>query len=170
MYFLVHTGARISEARGFSRKNWDEKKELVYIRQRADEQGKIGHTKSAEGVRDILFVDDLVEPMNAAFAMHDRDLLWSTRSGTPMNTANLYKRCWNKLLDACEEEGEPVPRHGFHAMRHTYASRLIAAGANLKTLQRMMGHHSASFPLDVYGHLLRDDDHDSALRRALVLA
>jgi integrase len=39
-------------------------------------------------------------------------------------------------------------------MRHTCASLAIAAGADIKVLQRMLGHKSAVTTLDQYGHLL----------------
>lgn len=43
---------------------------------------------------------------------------------------------------------------GFHAFRHTCASLLIAGGASTLQLQRWMGHHSAAYTLDAYGHLI----------------
>ena len=48
-------------------------------------------------------------------------------------------------------------RHiGLHALRHTYASLLIDAGESIKYISRQLGHASASFTLDVYGHILRE--------------
>ena len=41
--------------------------------------------------------------------------------------------------------------------RHTAASLAVSAGANVKAVQRMLGHKSASMTLDVYGHLFDDD-------------
>jgi integrase len=52
--------------------------------------------------------------------------------------------------------GPGVPRVGFHAFRHTCASILVEAGASPLRLQRWMGHHSAAYTLDVYGHLLEE--------------
>ena len=46
---------------------------------------------------------------------------------------------------------------GFHTFRHTVASRLFAGGRNIKQVQRWLGHHSPSFTLDTYVHLLDDD-------------
>lgn len=40
-----------------------------------------------------------------------------------------------------------------HDLRHTCASLAIAAGADIKVLQRMLGHSSAVLTLDRYGHL-----------------
>ena len=44
-----------------------------------------------------------------------------------------------------------------HDLRHTAASLAIAAGANVKAVQRMLGHSSAAMTLDVYAGLFGDD-------------
>lgn len=43
-----------------------------------------------------------------------------------------------------------------HALRHTAASLAIASGANVKVVQQMLGHKSATMTLDLYGHLFPD--------------
>ncbi|ALE10564.1 truncated integrase [Bifidobacterium bifidum ATCC 29521 = JCM 1255 = DSM 20456] len=40
-----------------------------------------------------------------------------------------------------------------HSLRHTYASIAIACGADVKTLQKQLGHATASITLDVYAGL-----------------
>jgi len=42
-------------------------------------------------------------------------------------------------------------------LRHTAASLAISAGANVKAVQRMLGHASASMTLDTYADLFDDD-------------
>ena len=44
-----------------------------------------------------------------------------------------------------------------HKLRHTFASLAISAGANLKVLQTLLGHKTATLTLDRYGHLFPDD-------------
>jgi integrase len=44
-----------------------------------------------------------------------------------------------------------------HEPRHTAASLAVAAGANVKAVQQMLGHASAAMTLDVYAGLLADD-------------
>jgi integrase len=44
-----------------------------------------------------------------------------------------------------------------HELRHTAASLAVSAGANVKAVQRMLGHASASITLDVYADLFDDD-------------
>lgn len=42
-------------------------------------------------------------------------------------------------------------------LRHTAASLAISAGANVKAIQRMLGHASAAMILDTYADLFDDD-------------
>ena len=51
-----------------------------------------------------------------------------------------------------------------HELRHTAASLAVSAGANVKAVQRMLGHASASMTLDVYSGLF-DDDLDGVAKR-----
>ncbi|HVW41929.1 MAG TPA: tyrosine-type recombinase/integrase [Amycolatopsis sp.] len=43
-----------------------------------------------------------------------------------------------------------------HKLRHTAASLAIAAGADVKVVQQMLGHADAAMTLNVYGHLFPD--------------
>lgn len=62
-----------------------------------------------------------------------------------------------------------------HKLRHTAASLAIAAGADVKVVQQMLGHKSAAMTLDVYGHLFPErldevaDRLDAGRKAALVL-
>ena len=51
-----------------------------------------------------------------------------------------------------------------HGLRHTAASLAVSAGANVKHVQRMLGHASAAMTLDVYSGLF-DDDLDAVADR-----
>jgi integrase len=51
-----------------------------------------------------------------------------------------------------------APRVNLHALRHTYASALIAAGLDVITVQHKMGHATATTTLNTYGHLFKKDD------------
>lgn len=44
-----------------------------------------------------------------------------------------------------------------HDLRHTAASLAVSVGANVKAVQRMLGHSSAAMTLDVYADLFDDD-------------
>ena len=65
-----------------------------------------------------------------------------------------------------------LPRLTPHDLRHTAASLAVSAGVNVKAVQRMLGHASATMTLDTYADLF-DDDLDAVAERldvALMLA
>jgi integrase len=70
------------------------------------------------------------------------------------------------LVFAGIRNGAPLRVSTFR-LRHTAASLARASGADLKVVQQMLGHASATMTLDTYGHLFEDrlDDVASALER-----
>jgi integrase len=69
-----------------------------------------------------------------------------------LRVANWRRHCFDRAARDLGLEGL-VP----HELRHTAASLAIAAGANVLTIQRMLGHASAAMTLDRYGHLMGDE-------------
>lgn len=56
------------------------------------------------------------------------------------------------------------PSARFHDLRHTYAVSSIRAGDDVKTVQGNLGHASAAFTLDIYGHVTAQMQKESANR------
>lgn len=52
----------------------------------------------------------------------------------------------------------------FHNLRHSYAVLSLMNGDDVKTLQENLGHHTAEFTLDTYGHVTDQMKEDSANR------
>ena len=52
----------------------------------------------------------------------------------------------------------------FHDLRHSYAVAAIRAGDDIKTVQGNLGHATAAFTLDVYGHVTDQMKRESADR------
>lgn len=94
-------------------------------------------------------------------------LVFPDSAGGYMRGANVRRRWWADAVAAAElfprieknAAGEPVTVYEFkiHELRHTAASLAIQAGANIKSLQNMLGHESAALTLDRYGHLYGSD-------------
>jgi integrase len=61
----------------------------------------------------------------------------------------------------CMDADDMFPRITAHSLRHAAASLAISSGANVKVVQRMLGHASAAMTLDTYADLF-DSDLDSA--------
>ncbi|WP_410720419.1 tyrosine-type recombinase/integrase, partial [Brevibacillus sp. SIMBA_076] len=68
-------------------------------------------------------------------------------------SASNNKRSW--FLTALAGAG--LERLTPHDLRHTAASLAVSSGANVKAVQRMLGHKSAAMTLDTYADLFDDD-------------
>ena len=66
------------------------------------------------------------------------------------------------LKDAAASIGRPDLR--VHDLRHSYAVAAIRAGDDIKTVQDTLGHATAAFTLDVYGHVTEEMKQESADR------
>jgi len=74
--------------------------------------------------------------------------LFGNRSGGPLHTANWRRRVFAPAVTAAGLA--PLKPH---ELRHTAASLLIASGADVKSVQRTLGHASAAMTLDLYAGL-----------------
>ena len=61
------------------------------------------------------------------------------------------KRVYERFKAVVKGMGLPALR--FHDLRHSYAVAAIQAGDDIKPIQGNLGHYSAAFTLDVYGHV-----------------
>jgi integrase len=87
------------------------------------------------------------------------DLVFTTWRGKPLRNENFRRAVFNKAAADAGLEGLTP-----HELRHTAASLAVSAGANVKAVQRMLGHASAAMTLDVYSGLF-DDDLDGVAER-----
>ena len=69
---------------------------------------------------------------------------------------------WKEFQDILKAAG--LEHHRVHDLRHTFAVNSIRAGDDIKTLQENMGHYSAAFTLDRYGHVTETMRRESAKR------
>jgi integrase len=65
-----------------------------------------------------------------------------------------------------------VRENGMHALRHYYASVLLAGGVDIRALSEYLGHHDPAFTLRIYAHLMpgADDRARRAVEAALAAA
>jgi integrase len=80
------------------------------------------------------------------------DLVFTGPRGAVMRSGT-FRRA-GALIEAARAMG--IPGFHPHELRHTAASLAIASGADIKVVQQMMGHKSATMTLDQYGHLFPD--------------
>ena len=85
-------------------------------------------------------------------------LVFTRASGRHLDCTMLYK-AYKKLA---EQIGAPESR--VHDLRHTFAVLSLQNGDPIKTVQDNLGHATAAFTLDVYGHVSEKMKEDSAAR------
>jgi len=78
--------------------------------------------------------------------------LFPSPSGGVWTNTNFRAR--SRWMDATREAG--VEGTTIHDLRHTAASLLIAAGADVKAVQVILGHSTATMTMDLYGHLFSE--------------
>lgn len=162
VYFLVYTGARISEARAFTRDNYRPETGWIRITESAPEGVGTNNAKNLASIRRIPLIPDLCPVMDAWLGSHNRQYVFGTKADRPVSLTTLYPRLLEPLFDRADAltASDNLPRvrrdRKFHALRHHYASWAVASGATPKELQTYMGHEKFSFTMDVYGHLFDD--------------
>ena len=87
------------------------------------------------------------------------DLVFTTTSGAVLRNLNFRRDVFDQAAVGAGLGGLTP-----HELRHTAASLAVSAGANVKSVQRMLGHASAVMLLDVYSGLF-DDDLDGVAER-----
>jgi integrase len=85
------------------------------------------------------------------------DVVFKGSDGGVMRSGNFRNRVFNEAVKRAMKLDPSFPRVTVHDLRHTAASLAVSAGANVKAVQRMLGHASAAMTLDVYADLFDDD-------------
>lgn len=116
------------------------------------------------------FLEEAIE--RASRGKGGDDILWASVEGGYLRPGNAVSGWFaaaamrlrkedEAAADAARQGGGEVPsvipRVTPHDLRHTAASLAISAGANVKAVQRMLGHASAAMTLDTYADLFEDD-------------
>lgn len=171
----LFSGMRISELLGLS---WDqidmEKSTITVSKQLASpatrDKGlfitpKNGKTRTLKTARSVMVALKDQRIRQAEMRLRAGQI-WSNEHNLvfTMEDGSLYDqqratRAFKAVLTAAGLEG-----FRFHDLRHTYAVNAIRAGDDIKTIQGNLGHASAAFTLDRYGHFTEQMMQDSASR------
>ena len=112
--------------------------------------------------------------MNTLYRVKKQQMGWQLQYGesfqNPMNLVFTHElgeylnpnTVYNHFKEIVVKLGYPEVR--FHDLRHSYAVAAFQAGDDVKTVQGNLGHATAAFTLDVYGHVTDQMKEDSANR------
>ena len=104
----------------------------------------VGNPKSMNSYREIPIADGL-QPYIAMFRKQSGYVL-ETKYKTPTEPRTLQER-FGKIVKKCGLEGVT-----FHTLRHTFATRCVEAGFDMKSLSEILGHRDVKTTLNLYVH------------------
>jgi integrase len=149
---LGYCGLRFGEAVALRRRHVGDR--VLTVRSSATAvtgRGIVESTTKTKRDRHVPVPEPVWKRLQAELPTDPNDLVFPSRKGGFLPLGE-YRWAFD---NACDEVGiEGLVPHG---LRHTTASLAISAGANVKVVQRLLGHATASMTLDRYGHLLNDD-------------
>ncbi len=176
--FLAYTGLRWGEMAALRVQDFDMLRRRVNVSRSVTESGGLVWSTPKTGERrSVPFPASLADELAALMVGKGRDdLVFTDMRGGVLRGSNYRTRVFEPAVQKCQKADETFPTITPHDLRHTAASLAVSAGANVKAVQRMLGHAKASMTLDVYADLFDDDldvvavNLDAAIRAAAAAA
>lgn len=171
------TGARLGELLGLSWSDVDFENNVIHIRNGLvkentfSEDGKkivshklvLGALKTQKSKRDIPIAESIASLLKKyklqqkKFIMVDiiPTLVFPSSSGALWDESNARKQ-YAKFLKSLD-----IPYIKFHALRHTFATRIMEANVHPKVAQELLGHSTVTITMDTYSHVLPEQKRDA---------
>ncbi len=152
----LHTGLRIGEVCALTWNDIDLEKQIIYVRStvvriknKSLNENKtmliIDTPKTKASKREIpisTFLLPILMRMKAIatsmYVLSENNLFLNPRT---------YEYRFHKILSLSD-----LPNTNYHALRHTFATRCIEAGVDIKSLSEILGHSNVSITLNTYVH------------------
>lgn len=153
--FLYYTGLRLGELLALNKADFDFDKRVITVRSSLtytyDEE--LSHMvsftstpKTRNGYRIVPLSDSALYYAKKLFALYKGTYFIASSVGTRIVPRN-YSRMLQRLCDYCG-----VQYRGVHALRHSFATGLIANGVPAKYVSDLLGHASIQTTLNLYVH------------------
>ncbi|MEO9152527.1 MAG: tyrosine-type recombinase/integrase [Lapillicoccus sp.] len=159
---LSYCGLRYGELAALRVGRVDLMRRRLDVRESVTEVGGrlVTGTPKSHQQRSVPFPRSLLDDLVVQMAGKSPDeYVFTSPSGSVLRLMNFRRRCFDQAAVMAGLDGLTP-----HELRHTAASLAVSAGANVKSVQRMLGHASAAMTLDVYSGLF-DDDLDMVAER-----
>ncbi|MDI7817629.1 tyrosine-type recombinase/integrase [Clostridioides difficile] len=156
------TGMRAGEVLGLRWEDIDFKNKIIKVRHTLIDKGsgifELTTPKTDSSVRDIQIGDSLIKSLKEKKIEQkelklkygqwyfDSDWVCTKKNGSQVTLHSLknMSRSINRELGI---------DFNFHSLRHTHATMLLEAGANIKDIQKRLGHNKIATTMDTYSHV-----------------
>lgn len=158
IYITLYTGLRIGEACALRWEDINLEAKIIYVRQTVSrvwypENGKkrskliIGTPKTKSSLRCIPICSKLYAVLSNFGHRKKHGYVLSNLNDGGFVSPRTFEYRYKKILKSCHLD--PV---NYHALRHTFATRCIERGVDIKSLSEILGHADASITLNTYVH------------------
>ena len=159
----LHTGARRGEILGLTWEDVDFENNRISINKALQYQKNVGlvlvGTKTKSSIRNFKMTNRLTQELKSHYLNFQTSKEYY---------GSLYHQEYNFIC--CNEDGTPIHptrfstffinlfkrlgyKYSFHDLRHTHATMLHEAGANLKVIQERLGHSDIRTTMNIYSHM-----------------
>lgn len=149
----LYTGLRIGELLALT---WDDidfvnglmkvDKEAYRYKQNGEWQTIIDKPKTKSSIRIIPLPKILLSKLKEIKKKSKYEHIISTNKNTIVDTRS-YQKTYERILRKLN-----IPYKNFHSLRHTFATRAVELGIDVKSLSEIMGHKNPSVTLQRYTH------------------
>lgn len=159
--FVLFTGLRIGELCALTWQDIDLNNKVIHISKtlirvknkdtnsRNKTKVILDNPKTKNSMRDIPINDEIL-PYLKKFKSDDKNF-FLTGNSSFMTT----KKYYFFYLDFLKSLS--ITKYNFHILRHTFASRSLLCGIDIKTLSEILGHSSVKLTLDLYVHVKENE-------------
>lgn len=162
----AETGMRCGEILALEWKNIDLERRTIRVQQQLaveDSHYKlVPYTKTQNGIRTLPITPSLYAILAALGPLHlFRGFV--LRRKNSHYTRSAFSTLWEHIRSACAVY-DPKFAENFtsHTLRHTYVTRLVESGLDVKAVQELSGHATVNTTLGVYTHFDRETRQGSA--------
>jgi len=139
---IYSAGLRISELTGLNIEDLDELGEVLRIRGKGRKERLV-----PLGAKALMAIDSYIEFRKSELGIEPRGALFINRFGNRLTDRSIRRKFDHYLLEA-DIDLDMSP----HVLRHSFATHMLNAGADLRSVQEMLGHENLS-TTQIYTHI-----------------
>lgn len=145
---LYSAGLRVSELVSLNIGDWDRDSDIVRVigKGRKERVAPIG-SYAAKALKSWMLARDTIRQKFASVPLAHRDAMFLNKSGKRLTTRSIG-RMLEKYLKLTGLDSLTTP----HTLRHTFATHLLDGGADLRSVQELLGHKSLT-TTQIYTHV-----------------